>query len=73
MRNGYIWVAGVALVLLVSGCGDNDGNGAGVIPATDGFTSTVRGAVASAPDDTEPIGIDDVSLTSSETAEPEAL
>jgi hypothetical protein len=78
MKNKNAWVAGAVLILFLSGCGSssNDNPGAGApAPAagSDAFTQTVRERAASAPDNTEPVNIDAIEVTTSEKTEPEAI
>lgn len=79
MNFKYLWLAGVMVVLFISGCGgggSNDSPGGGApAPAitSDAFTQAVRELAAGAPDNTEPVNINAIEVTSSETAEPEPI
>ncbi|HZR47815.1 MAG TPA: hypothetical protein VFA47_13985 [Candidatus Manganitrophaceae bacterium] len=78
MKKRSLWLAGAIAVLLISGCGgSSDDHPPGSAPATsaasDPFTRTVREMVATDPENTEPVSIAKIEVTSSEKAEPESL
>lgn len=67
------------LAISLGGCGGSSNsagngsvsdNGASMV---DAFTSYVASLVGTAPDDTEPVAIESVAVTSSESAEPAAV
>lgn len=72
--------AAVLLTLALGACGgsdnnDNAGNGtpAASAGASDSFFAQVRALIASSPDNTEPVPIDNFAVTTPENIEPAAL
>ncbi len=62
----------VGIALLAVGCGGGGGGGGGTASG-DAFTNAVRGMVANAPDNTEPVSVDGFTATQPDNTEPEAL
>jgi len=79
MKPIKILITGIAMMALFAGCGKhNDGGGSGTATPppttqTDSFISSIKGTIANAPDDTEPIDIDSVTSSAPEDNEPEDL
>jgi hypothetical protein len=62
---------GVGLMLVVAGCGG--GGGDGNAATGDPYTNAVRGVVATAPDNTEPVSVEGFAVTQPDNTEPETL
>lgn len=60
----------LGVMLMVAGCG---GGGGGNAATGDAYTNAVRGVVAAAPDNTEPVSVDGFTVTQPDNTEPEAI
>lgn len=70
--NALLILAAVTL----SGCGGGgggSGNSGSPSAGTDAFTASVQQVVATSPDDAEPLDVESISVTETETAEPANL
>ncbi|MBI3358935.1 MAG: hypothetical protein HY201_01110 [Nitrospirae bacterium] len=73
MKNPSIFILGIVVIGLLSGCSSsNDDRHAATNTATDTVT-TVRGIVATSPENTEPVDIDSFQVTTPEDGEPEDI
>ena len=72
MKTRNLLMASIAT--LVVGCGGGGGgDGGGGIATGDAYTNAVRGLVATAQDDTEPLSVDSFTATQADNNESEAI
>ena len=74
MKNQSIFILGLTVIALFSGCSkSNNDETPSVTTTSDSFMTSVRSAVTASPEDTEPTDIDAIAVTAPEDSEPEDL